>query len=130
LNVIQVANGINALINATQAIYISGDLNPIADDPATPVVNYRDTLADSGASAHFTPFMEDLSDIQEISVQAILADGIATTATREGTMYVKFECITTRKNYVVPFPNTICLPSLQYRILSVATMAAQGHNEF
>ena len=51
----------------------------------------RNFLLDSGASSHFTPYLEDLEDIEDCEVEVFLADGSAVRASKMGTLTLKFK---------------------------------------
>jgi hypothetical protein len=94
-----------------------------------PIVVYNDrVLLDSGATGcGFTFDLDDLTDVTETMVNAVLADGTTTCGTKEGILRMAFDCIKTKKRYIMPLCPMVWMPSLKYRIVSVTTLASQGH---
>lgn len=67
-------------VNAVNPIHINLDLDSVATAYDALIDNYQDILADFRASAHFTSYLKDLTDVHNTLVE-IIADGVATTAT-------------------------------------------------
>ena len=50
----------------------------------------KNWLPDSGATTHFTPYLDDLEDVQPCQIEVLVADGSYFTATHQGTVKLRF----------------------------------------
>ncbi len=102
---------------------------PTSSTSNIPIIVYNETvLLNSGATGcGFTFDLNDLTDVTETMVNAVLADGTTTCGTKEGIMHMAFDCIKTKKRYIMPLCPMVYMPSIKYHIVLVCTLASQGH---